>query len=194
MKLKSLPCAVVALSMLLAFAGTASATTLEVKGVKQTGAVTLKATLKAGNSMLLADTSGSFAINTCTASTIEGTTTTVTGATVTAPVKVLTFGTCSEAPITIDTAGTLTIERIGTTTNGTVNWSGLKWTWPSAFGVVTCTTPASPGTDIGILSGVAAGQATLEINTVIICGGMFTSMRWTATYTVTGLEGLAVTS
>ncbi|HWC49087.1 MAG TPA: hypothetical protein VG448_09425 [Solirubrobacterales bacterium] len=194
MKLKGLTCAVMALAILLALASSASATTLEVKGLKQTGAVTLKASLKAGTSMRLADTSGEFTINTCTVSTIEGASTIFTGTTVTIPVNALTFQTCTEEPITIDTRGSLTIENIAGTTKGTVRWTGLKWTWPSNFGVVSCTTAASPGTDIGTLTGVAAGQATLEINTVINCTGMFTSMKWTATYTVTTPEGLGVTA
>jgi hypothetical protein len=191
MKLKSLIAAVAAVAALLACASAASATTLEVKGLKQAGAVTVKASLKQGTSILQTDTEAN-QINTCTTSLLEGSSTVFTGTTVTAPLSTLSYSNCTEGNPTIDSRGSLTVERIGTTTNGTVRWSGLKWTTPSVFGVLTCQTAASPGTDVGTLTGVATGQATLDINAVLECT-LFGSEKWTGTYTVTSPEGLGVT-
>lgn len=190
---KTLGAAVATAMALMAFVSTASATTLEVKGVKQTGAVTLKATLKAGTSTLTSDTGGNF-INTCTASTLEGQTSTFTGTTLSVPLSLVTFQSCWEGNPTIDERGSLTIENIAGTTNGTVRSIGLYMTWPSIFGVISCKTGASPGTDIGTLTGVKTGNATIDFNAVINCAGPVASTKWEATYTVTSPEGLGVTS
>src|SRR6476620_7404434 len=183
----------VAALALMAFASSASATTLEVKGVTQTGSVTIAASLKSGTSALLSDTSGFFA-NTCTTSTVEGATSTKTGTVVTGGITVLSWGTvatpCKEGNPTVDTKGSLSVERIGTTTNGTVKSENAKVTVPSARGTLTCTTPEA-GTDLGTLTGVAAGQATMDINAVLSCG---ISAKWTGTYVVTSPEGLGVTA
>jgi hypothetical protein len=182
----------VAALALMAFASTASATTLEVKGVTQTGSVTIKSSLKSGTSALLSDTFGFFA-NTCTVSTVEGSTSTKTGTAVEGPISTLSWGTtatpCKEGNPTVDAAGSLSVERIGTTTNGTVKSKNAKVTVPSALGALTCTTPAE-GTDLGTLTGVASGQATMDINAVLNCG---ITAKWTGTYVVTSPEGLGVT-
>jgi hypothetical protein len=182
----------VAAMALMAFASTASATTLEVNGVKQTGAVTIKSSLKTGTSALLKDTGGFFA-NTCTVSTVEGKTTTFTGTTVGGPISSLTFSKCTEEPVVVDAPGSLTVENIAGTTNGTVRSIGAKVTSPSPFGALTCVTAASPGTDIGILTGTSP-HATMDINAVLNCGFFLPSAKWEGTYTVTSPTGLAVTS
>jgi hypothetical protein len=177
---------------LLVIASSASATTLEVGGVKQSGAVTVKATLKTATSLSLTEPNG-FTVRTCTSSTLEGTTSIVTGTTVTMPLSLLSLQTCSEEPNVIDTRGSLTFERIGTTTNATVRWAGLKWTWPSVIGTISCTTAASPGTDAGTLTGVAFGQATLDIDAAVSCPP-YSGVSLTGTYVVTSPAGLGVTS
>ncbi|HEV2858711.1 MAG TPA: hypothetical protein VGW80_09950 [Solirubrobacterales bacterium] len=179
---------------LMAFAGTASATTLAIGGVKQTGAVTIKASLKTGTSAILKDTGGAFA-NTCLESAVEGKTTTFTG-TVAGPISTLSFSKCTEEPVVVDTTGSLTVTQIAGTTNGTVRSIGAKVTSPSPFGALTCTTAASPGTDIGTLTGVAstASHATMDINAVLNCGFFLPSAKWEGTYTVTSPTGLNVES
>ena len=180
---------------LMAFASTASATTLEVGGVTQTGAITIQATLKAGTSLLHTDTVGNF-LNTCTASTIQGRDSTrTTGTRVEGPIEVLSFGTtatpCTEGNPVVHSRGSFSIERIGTTTNGTVRWHNGDVTTFSSFGTLTCTTPPE-GTDIGTLTGVASGSATLDVNAVLNCGPITTKL--TGTYTVTSPGGLGVTA
>jgi hypothetical protein len=176
---------------LMAFAGTASATTLEKGGVTQSGSVAIEATLKSGTSALLSDTSGFFG-NTCTNSTVAGSTSVKTGTAVEGPISTLSWGSiatpCKEGNPTVDTKGGLAVKRIGTTTNGTVESWLTEVTVPSAFGLLTCTTSIF-GTDLGTLTGVASGNATMDVNAVLACG---IDMKWTATYTVTGPVGLGV--
>jgi hypothetical protein len=190
----------VAALALMAFAGTASATTLEVGGVAKNEAITLKSSLKSETSALLADTAGFFA-NTCTASTVEGTTAKdeegkgdYTGPIVSGPISALTFTSCKTEPVTVDTKGSLSVENIAGTTNGTVRSIGAKVTVPSPFGLLTCVTVASPGTDIGTLTGTGdtTKHATMDINAALNCGSI--TAKWTGTYTVTSPTGLGVTS
>jgi opacity protein-like surface antigen len=191
---KILGVAAAAALALMAFASTASATTLEKEGVAQTGAITISASLKKETSALLTDTSG-FLANTCTVSTVEGSDSTkTTGTAVEGPISVLSWGTtttpCTEGNPTVDTKGSLSVERIGTTTNGTVKSKNAKVTVPSPFGLLTCTTPAE-GTDIGTLTGVKTGNATMDISAVLNCG---ITAKWSGTYVVTSPVGLGVTS
>jgi hypothetical protein len=177
---------------LTASASTAWATTLEIKGVKQTGVITIQASLKAGTSLLHTDTSGFF-LNTCTVSTIQGRDSTkTTGTRVEGPIEVLSFGTaatpCTEGNPLVHARGNFSVEWIKSTTNGTVRWHSGDVTTPSPFGTLTCTTPPE-GTDIGILTGVASGKATLNVNAVLNCG---ITTRLIGTYTVTSPEGLGV--
>src|SRR3954453_18974209 len=109
----------VAAMALMAFASTASATTIESNGVAKNEAITIHATLEAGKSALLSATGGGFA-NTCTTSTVEGTTTTFTGAKIGGPINVLTFEMCNEEPVVVDAPGSLEVENIAGTTNGTL--------------------------------------------------------------------------
>lgn len=196
MKLRSILgiAAVVALA-LMAFASSASATTLYVNGVKQTGAVTIHATLKSGTSALLEDTSNFFA-NTCTASTVHGETSVFTGSVVSGPLTPgssgLNFSSCIEEPVVTEASGSLSVEQISGTTNGTVRSIGAKVKTPSPFGTLTCVTAASPGTDVGTLTGVTSGNATMDINAALNCGAI--TAKWTATYTVTTPTGLDVES
>jgi hypothetical protein len=171
----------VAALALMAFASTASATTLETNGVTKNAAVTIDAT--ASGSILLQATGGGFA-NTCTESTVQGTTVTpFTGTTVGGPLSSLTFKKCTNEPVTVDAAGSLTVERIGSTTNGTLRSSGAKVTVPSPFGTLTCTTS---NTDVGTLTGTASGTSVVDINGVLNCGFFLPSAQWIGTYNVTG--------
>jgi hypothetical protein len=187
---KIITAAAVAAMALMAFASTASATTLSVGGVKQNKAVTIEATIKSGGSALLTDTAG-FAANTCTSSTVKGSTTSFTSAgtaPIGGPLSTLSFSGCTEGNPTVDAAGSLTVEWIKGTTNGTVRSNGAKVTVPSFFGTLTCTTS---NTDVGTLTGVAAGNATFDINAVLSCTVISTA-KWSGTYTVTSPAGLGV--
>jgi hypothetical protein len=187
--------ALIALAMAmaaLAGAATASATVLEVAGAVKNEEVQIEASLKAGTSLILATTGGGF-MNTCSSSRVSGhSSSPYIGTTVSGPVSTLSFSSCTEGPVVVDAAGSLSVERIGTTTNGTVRSSGAKVTVPSTLGTLTCQT-AVGGTDIGTLTGVASGKATIDINAVLNCGFFLPSAKWEGTYTVTSPEGLGVT-
>ena len=195
---KILGVAAVAALALLAFANTVSATTLETNGVKQSGGVGLDATLS--GSATLESVSGTFA-NTCSTSTVKGTTSVVSGPTVSGPIEDavvggntvvsgLTFANCTHGPVEVKKGGSLSIERIGTTTNGTVRSIEAEVKVPvTVLGIVvsaTCTTAAGSGTDLGTLNGTAAGATSITINAILSCSGMLPSARWTATYVITG--------
>jgi hypothetical protein len=197
--LKMLGLAAVAAMALMAFvgAGTASATTLEVGGVKQTGAVAIEASLKAGTSAILKDTNNA-TVDTCTGSTAKGSTVTpFTGATVTGPLNAvggLTFTGCSHTTHVIK-PGTLHIAWTSGT-NGTVSSSGAEVTIVSTVFGASCTAKTGIGTTIGTLTGATtagnpSAHAIMDINGVIpmgICGDAV----WTGTYTVTSPTDLGV--
>lgn len=191
-QLQGIACVALALTVMgFVAASIASATTLEVKGTKQTGSVTFKTSLKSGTSTLMTDTFGAF-FQTCTASVVEGKTNTFTGTTVSGPISSETFSSCTEEPVTVDLPGSLSVENVAGTTNGTVRSINARWTMPSPFGALACVTASSPGTDIGTLTGVASGSATLHLAATLNCGSI--TAKWTGTYTVTSPEGLGVTS
>jgi len=188
---KMLGLAALSAMALMAFASTASATTLEKEGVTQTGAVTISSHIASGTSAVLKNTSSSIQ-NTCTTSAVSGTTSTFTG-TPTGSVSSLTFESCTRN-VTIHNNGKLFIEQIKKTTNGTVSSEEAEITVAvPPFGTyVNCKTNA--GTDIGTLVGSASGHATMEINGVIGCGSLLPSAVWEGEYTVTSPTGLGVVS
>jgi hypothetical protein len=175
----------VAALALTAFASTASATTLETNGVKQAGAVTINASLL--GSSTLSDTSNTFA-NTCKTSTVIGASTTwQTGTSVSGPISILSFSSCTHEKVVIDTRGTLSVERIGFTTNGTVRSSDTEITIPATIGSSIVTVECETfHTDIGTLTGTASGTSTIDINAVLNCGFFLPSARWVGTYNITG--------
>jgi hypothetical protein len=179
---------------LMAFAGTASATTLEIGGTAKNEPITIHAT--AESTVVLSATGGGFA-NTCTESTVHGVTTTpFSAARVGGTVGILTFGGCVE-PVTVDSGGYLEIENIAGTTNGTVFSKNAKVTTGSPFGNLTCTTSAA-GTHIGVLTGVGVAptpeHATMDINAVLNCGFFLPSAKWEGKYIVTSPTFLGVTA
>lgn len=197
--LKILGLAVVSAMAMMAFAaGSASATTLEVGGAAKKETVTISASLKTGTSAILKDTAG-FSKNTCTTSDVHGHTTVFTGSVVTGPLtghthqertegKVgLTFENCTR-PVVVDDPGTLEIAWTSGT-NGTVSSEEATVTVGSAIGTLHCDTEAT--THIGTLTGVASGNATMDIDAVLDCG-IIPSAKWEATYSVTSPGGLGV--
>jgi len=186
--LKMLGLAAVAAMALMAFAaGPASATTLEIKGVPQAVDVEIEASIAAGNSAILKDTSG-FSQNTCTSSVAKGKTETTTGTYVTGKLSLLSFSNCTRT-VTVHQPGALEIHWIKGTTNGTVYSEKAQVTSGSPIGTLNCTTGET--THIGTLTGVASGHATMHINALINCG-IISSAKWEGTYTITSPEGLGV--
>ncbi|MDQ2629688.1 MAG: hypothetical protein M3Y75_01750 [Actinomycetota bacterium] len=174
----------------LAGAGAASATILEVGGIAKKEKVEITASRTAGTSSVLSRTDGSLA-NTCTASHVNGSTESpYTGATVTAPLSNLSFTNCTR-PVTVHNAGTLHVEHIAGTTDATVTSSLAEVTVGSPFGVLVCKT--GTGVDIGRLTGVKEGHATIDINAVLNCGFLVPSASWKGSYTITSPTGFGVT-
>jgi hypothetical protein len=197
-QLKTIGLVALAATALTAFLGanSAPATTLEVTTVTKNESVTITASLESGTSSQLNNTSGSTQ-NTCTGSHLHGSTAppyTVTSGKVVAPLTEgengLSFTGCTR-PITIHFPGSLSVERINGTTNGTVRSENAELTVGAPLvGYLTCTT-SSEGEDIGTLTGVGHGQATIHINAVIGCG---ITATWTATYVITSPDGLGVSA
>jgi hypothetical protein len=175
-----------AAAALMAFASTASATTLSTKGVGENAAIPIKATIASGGSALLTDTFG-VAANTCSTSTVVATTQgKFTGGAVEGPVNIMEWANCTEGNPTVDAKGSLSVVNISGTTNGTVRSTGAKVTVPSFFGPLTCTTE---NTDIGTLNGKKEGTATMTINAVLECTVVGTA-KWSGTYTITSPANL----
>jgi hypothetical protein len=190
--LKMLGLAAVAAMALMAFAaGSASATTLTTKGVAENAAVSITATIKSGTTATLQTTDKSTLVDTCTGSEVKGTTASpFTGATVGGSVSSLTWSGCSHTTDTIK-PGSLSIAWTSGT-NGTVTSKQAEVTVKSTtFGVsVTCKT--NEGTNIGTLTGVKEGTATMDINATVDCG-LFSAL-WSGTYSVTSPANLGVHS
>jgi hypothetical protein len=178
--------AVAAMALMAIGAGSASATTLEVKGTPQSASINISASLKSGNSAILKDTFG-FTSNTCTSSSVAGSTTSTSGTSVTGDISALTFSNCERSPVTTDKGGLLHVTWTSGT-NGTVTSSGAEVTTPSPFGTLNCKT--GEGTHLGSITGVSSGFATMTINAALSCSGV--SSKWEATYVVTSPEGLGV--
>jgi hypothetical protein len=183
--LKIIGLAAVAAMALMAFAaGSASATTLEENGKTTNAEVTITASLETGTSAILEDTNG-LTQDTCTESHVHGTTVTpFTGPEVGGPVATLSFGGCTHTT-TVLAKGNLTISNIAGTTNGTVKSNGAEVTVKSTiFGVsIVCKTGA--GTDIGTLTGVSSGDATMDINATVNCGSFVPTAKWEGSYWIT---------
>ena len=95
----------------------------------------------------------------------------------------LTFSSCTNEKVVTDVGGTLSIENITGTTNGTLRSNGAKVTVPSPFGLLTCTTS---NTDVGVLTGTASGTSVVHVNALLNCGAFLPSAKWEGTYNVTG--------
>lgn len=169
----------------------ASATTLEVKGVTKNEAVTIVGSLQKETSMVFSRTDGSLA-NTCTIFEIEGSAVSpFTGTKVAATGKTLQFGGC-ERPVTAHKTGTLIGEHIAGTTNGTMSSAEAEVTASTPFGTVNCKTGL--GTHLGTVTGTATGHATFHINAVLNCGFLLPSASMKGTATVTSPTGVGASA
>ena len=192
--IKMLGLAAIAAMALMAFvgAGTASATTLEVEGVKQNKSVTIEASLASGTSAILKDKNGT-TNDTCTGSTVKGATEgSFSAASIGGKVSSLTFTGCSHTTHVL-APGSLSVTWTSGA-NGTVSSSGAKVTVVSTVFGASATCETGAGTVIGTLTGVASGNATMHINATTLNCGILGTSSWTGTYSVTSPKGLAVTS
>jgi hypothetical protein len=180
---KILEATALAVLALMAFGSSASATTLETNGVTQSGAVTIDWSLSGSTTW---ETTSNEFVNTCTSGTWAWTTNIFTG-TVSGPVSTLSSTNCTHEKVVVDAKGSLSVERIGATTNGTVRSSGAEMTVPATIGssiiTVNCKTN---NTDIGTLTGTASGTSTVDVNAVLNCGFFVPSMKWTGHLIGTG--------
>lgn len=178
-----------AMALMAIVAGTASATTFETTGITENGEITVTASKKSGTSGVLSRTDGSLA-NTCTSEHVHYRTTSYTPVP-RAPVQQWALAGCTR-PVTVDQAGEFSFELIAGTTNATVISSNAEITVSTPFGTVNCKT--GTGTDLGVLIGVAAGNASMEINSVLNCGFLLPSASYVSKWVITGPHGLGVTS
>lgn len=180
--------AIVALALATVSANSASASTWTITGVKQTGAVTVTATL--ATSGKLEKTDHTFA-NTCTVSDLHWTSVSFTGEVVSGPVSSMSFSSCTTEKVVVDAAGSLSFQWISGTANATVKSSGAEITVPSPFGALNCKT--GTGNDIGTLTGVSSGSARLDIKAVLNCGFLAPSAIWEGEWVVTTPHASGVT-
>jgi hypothetical protein len=194
--LKILGLAAVAAAALTAFLGASTASATVICKTKPTAGVCPegwdylagtkgKASLAAGTSAALQDTSGNVLI-TCTASTVEGTSENTGGATSTvkSTLTSLTWGGCSNTVDTIN-PGRGELHWIPGTNNGTLTTIETAVT-VNIFGV-SCTYGTGSGTDMGTT--VGGNPGSLTVNTAIprIAGGFLcpATTRFSAEYVAT---------
>jgi hypothetical protein len=162
-------------------------TSLEVGGNRTSEAVALTASLEGLSTV--EDTAG-VGESACDTSHLKATTgSPFTGTSVTATTSTLTFESCTR-PVTVHAPGSLELQNVEGTTNGTVNFEDVQFTVGSPAGTLDCATGETK--HVGTLTGVASGEATLDVNAVLDCG-IVPSARWEATYAVTSPGGLGVT-
>jgi hypothetical protein len=170
-------------------ASSASATTLEENGVTTNSSVKVTASLKPGTVWNVKDTAG-FSKNTCSGSHLDGATSSpFTGSSVTGNVMTWTVASCTR-PVTVHSPGALEFTWTKET-QGTVASEGTVATWGSPIGTISCQTGET--TQLGTLTGVAAGTATIDLNAVVNCG-IIPSAKWEGTFTITSPAGLGISA
>lgn len=181
----------------LAGMGSASATVLcktaitsgcATGGWDYSAGTSMHITLQSGFSSIFEDTSGNTLL-TCTEGTVRGKTSNTgsSGEAVKGSIEVLTWGSApTPCTTTLDTntLGSLAVNWITSTNNGTLSGSGSKWT-TNIFGV-SCVYGTGAGTTLGTVTG--GERATIDINAVINKqeGGFLcpSTTKWTASYVI----------
>lgn len=183
--------AVAAMALTALAASSASATTLEVGGVTKNSSVSLSLSLQSGSRVIWSRTDGTLG-NECTVSTMAGSTSSpFTASQVTGPLSSLTFSSCLDS-VTVHKPGQFYVQHIAGTTDGTVSFENTEITVRMFGFYVTCL--AGAGIDVGRLTGTAAGNSILHVNSVISCGFLLPSATWKGTYVVTSPAGLGVSA
>ena len=117
--------------------------------------------LKSGTSMVLKNTEGSIG-DTCTGGTISGSVGAGAGNAVSIELTQSSWSSCSNTAGTV-AVGSLEIERVEGTHNGTVIGKGTEWKF--TISGVECTYGLGAGTDLGTLTGGSA--PVLKISTIV---------------------------
>ncbi|HEX6206459.1 MAG TPA: hypothetical protein VFZ29_11705 [Solirubrobacterales bacterium] len=192
MKVKMLGLVTLLMATMAFAASTASATTLEVGGVTKNQSVTLLASLEPGTSFVFSRTDGSLA-NTCTEAHFHGSTSSpFTGTRVTGALTTKFFAKCS-SPVTVHKSGQFFIEHIAGTTNGTLYFENTEVTVQTPFGnPVNCR--SGEGTDVGKVTGVSSGNATVDFDAVFNCGFLLPSATMKGVFWVTSPGGFGVSA
>jgi hypothetical protein len=196
--LKMLGLAAVAAMALMAVvgAGSASAVTLTIGKTAQNKAVTIDASLSAGSTAVLKDEGGT-TTDTCTVSTVKGTTenrvepetTRFTNGTVVGGNATVTFSGCSHTTHVLK-SGSLHLDA-----NGNVTSFGAEVTVQSTLFGASATCKTGAGTKVGTLNGTddPTKHATITIDaTNSLNCGILGNSSWTGSYTVTSPTGLNV--
>jgi hypothetical protein len=184
--IKMLGLLAVSAAALMAFAGSASATTLT-----SSGGATPNIVATAGATSL----DGAFTTVTCLNSEVAGSVTGHgAGVPASGPISTLDFRECN-FPVTVNKAGTLAVHGTTTTGNGTLTSSGAEVAIHTSVGTCVFTTS---NTDVGTVTGsnVTGGHAVLDITGKIprtagnfLCGS---SGTWTGSYTISTPSSLEV--
>ncbi|MGN6663604.1 MAG: hypothetical protein ACTHK6_05290 [Solirubrobacterales bacterium] len=197
--LKILGLAAIAAAALMAFAGSASATTLtSPAGTTLPAGTVIKSQLKAGKKAVL---KGAFGNVECEASTLEGKTANTGSSTETVhgAVEGLTFTKCN-CEVVVLKKGELEIHTLNATAdgNGTVTASGQEVTTKcNFFGIEYHCIWKTSGTDLGTLTGgtpavIAAQEAVITREGGNSGGACGSTGKWTAEYEVTSPSTLLV--
>jgi hypothetical protein len=125
------------------------------------GGTVVNLSLKSGTTMVVEATSGSLE-DTCSGATVKGTVGVEAGEAASIELSEWSWSSCTQ-PTTGFTAGSLDIEHIVGTQNGTVIGKGTEWT-VEAF-KVNCIYGLASGTDLGVLTGGA--EPVLDLNAII---------------------------
>jgi hypothetical protein len=181
--------------VLIAFAaGSASATTLEVGGVTQNKAVTIEASLEPGTSLLIRDTNN-LTQDTCTASTIQGTTQSpFTGSKIGGPLSTFTLSNCTHTSHVL-ASGSLSVSQIGATTDGTIYITATKFTVISTVFGISITCSSGDQVDVGRFTSRFFGLLTkFDLDFIINCGFFVPTAKVEGSYVVTSPSGLGVSA
>lgn len=192
---KMLGLAAIAALALAAFgASTASAAELYSGATTLGKGTEISASLKAETSASLASTGGT-TLDTCTASSVAGKTTSAgggAGVNVVGEVTALSFSSCTE-PVTVTSLGTLEINDSSELTG-----KGFHVDVNAFTSGTPCAYTAGEGTKLGTLTGTTdtSKHAVMDIDANVskVTGGILcpSSARWIATYIVTSPTGLNV--
>jgi hypothetical protein len=153
---------------LLAFAGAGASQATVLCTTEQTACsmpyslgTAIDLSLTSGNSMVLRNTSGTIE-DTCTGGTIKGKSGAEAATAVPVELSEWSWTSCTNTTSTV-AAGSLEVDQIKGTHNGTVTGKGTEWKFILAG--VECTYGTGSGTDLGTLTGGA--EPVLDINAVI---------------------------
>lgn len=192
MQLKRLvPVLLSAMALMASCASSASATAIEVGGAEIKEEKTYTLSLEVGFSFTMSRTDGSLA-NTCTKVHLGGHIPWYNHPALwLLNITEFSFGGPCIRPVVVHKPGSLSVQYTSGT-NGTVSSSEAEVTVGTAFGTVNCKTGS--GTDLGTLTGVSSGQATVHVNAVVNCGFLLPSANWKGTLKFSSPSGLGVTS